>query len=178
MRRILGCRVYGADAVLRARVYTWCVHMAEDGNRAASDAGCRDAVPCAPRVRRTSILTRGALPALPARCVKSDRRRRRLYVAPRERRRDRRRARERALLPCVDLTSRSCRDVEPCAHKKSRSAARTRTSRLAPSRSDAIWRPHAPLLCVREYTWCVRTHGRGLKPTNAPTNQPINLRVQ
>jgi len=152
-----GATRYGAYAVLRVRVYTWCIHMAEDGNRTTFDAGCRgrDAVPCAPRARRTSNLTRGALPALPARCVKSDRRRRRLYVAPRERRRDRRRVRERALLPCVDLTSRSCRDVELRAYKKSRSSARSRTSRRAQSRSDALWRPHAPLLCVREYTWCV-----------------------
>ena len=45
------------------------VHMAEDSNRTAYDAVCRgrDAVPCAPRARRTSILKRGALPALPAR---------------------------------------------------------------------------------------------------------------
>ena len=100
------------------------------------------------------------------------------YVTPRERRRDRRRVRERALLPCVDLTSRSCRDVELRAYKKSRSSARSRTARRAPSGSDALWRPHALHLCVRVYTWCVCTHGRGLKPTNAPTNQPINLRVQ
>jgi len=81
-----GATRYGAYAVLRVRVYTWCVHMSEDGNRTAYDAVCRgrDAVPCAPRVQRTSILTRGALPALPARCVKSDRRRRRLSVTPRE----------------------------------------------------------------------------------------------
>jgi hypothetical protein len=53
-----------------------------------------------------------------------------------------------------------------------------RTWRRAPSGSDALCRPHALLLCVRAYTWCVRTHGRGLKPTNAPSNQAINLRVQ
>jgi len=64
-----GATRYGAYAVLRVREYTWCVHMAEDGNRTTFDAGCRgrDAVPCALRVQRTSILTRGALPALPAR---------------------------------------------------------------------------------------------------------------
>ena len=56
---------YDAYAVLRVRSDTWCVHMAEDGNRTAYDGGCRgrDAVPCVPRVQRTSILTRGALPA-------------------------------------------------------------------------------------------------------------------
>ena len=53
-----------------------------------------------------------------------------------------------------------------------------RGRRVSPSRSDALWRPHALHLCVREYTWCVRTHGRELKSTNAPTKQPINLRVR
>jgi len=64
-----GATRYGAYAVLRVRSDTWCVHMAEDSNRTAYDAVCRgrDAVPCAPRARRTSILKRGALPALPAR---------------------------------------------------------------------------------------------------------------
>ena len=148
--------------------------MAEDSNRAACDACCRDAVPCAPRVRRTSILTRGALPALPARCVKSDRRRRRLYVAPRERRRDRRRARERALLPCVDPASRSCRDVELRAHKKRRLAARTRTSRRAvPERRDMAT-TRASSVCtrvhmLRMYTW-PRTETN--QRTNQATNQP------
>ena len=60
------------------------VHMSEDGNRTTFDAGCRAAEHDAPRARRTFALTCGALPALPARCVKSDRRRRRLYVTPRE----------------------------------------------------------------------------------------------
>ena len=86
LSRLIACRC--RDALhLCVREYTWCVHMAEAGNRTASDAGCRgrDAVPCAPRVQRTSTLTRGALPG---RGLKSDRRRRRLYVAPRERRRD------------------------------------------------------------------------------------------
>ena len=156
LSRLIACR---CRAVLHlcVREYTWCVHMAEAGNRTACDAYCRgrDAVPCVPRVQRTSILTRGALPALPARGLKSDRRRRRRCVTPRERRRDRRRARVRALLPCVDLTSRSCRDVELRAHKKRRSSAQSRTSRSAPSRSDALSRPHAPLLYVRVYTCCV-----------------------
>ena len=43
--------------------YTWCVHMAEAGNRTACDAGCRgrDAVPCVhPHVRRATGAT-GAL---------------------------------------------------------------------------------------------------------------------
>jgi len=61
------------------------VHMAEDSNRTAFDACCRAAEPGAPRVRRTSILTRGALPG---RGLKSDRRRRRRCGTPRERRRD------------------------------------------------------------------------------------------
>jgi len=62
--------------LLRVVPSSWNRDMAEAGNRTTSDACCRgrDAVPCAPRVQRTSILTRGALPALPARCVKSDRR--------------------------------------------------------------------------------------------------------
>ena len=64
-----GATRYGANAVLRVRSDTWCVHMAEDGNRTAYDGGCRgrDAGSCASRVQRTSILTCGALPALPAR---------------------------------------------------------------------------------------------------------------
>jgi hypothetical protein len=41
--------------------------MAEDSNRTAYDGGCRAAEPGAPRVQRTSILTRGARPVLPAR---------------------------------------------------------------------------------------------------------------
>ena len=45
----------------------------------------RDAEPSAPRARSTAILTRGALPA---RGLKSDRRRRRRCVTPWERRRD------------------------------------------------------------------------------------------
>ena len=49
--RVCGCRV---------RSDTWCVHMAEAGNRTASDAGCRgrDAVPCVhPHVRRATGAT-------------------------------------------------------------------------------------------------------------------------
>jgi len=133
--------------------------MAEDSNRAAFDACCRDAEHDAPREQRTSTLTRGALPALPGRGLKSDGRRRRLYVAPRERRRDRRRVRERALLPCVDLTSRSCRDVELRAYKKRRSAAQSRTSRLAvPERRDMAT-TRASSVCSSVHM--VRTHGRG-----------------
>ena len=66
------------------------------------------------------------------------------YVTPRERRRDRRRACVRALLPCVALTSRSCRDVELRAYKKRRSARSLNGARrVAPSRSDALWRVRA-----------------------------------
>ena len=54
----------------------------------------------------------------------------------------------------MDPTSRSCRDAELRAHKKRRSSARI-VRRNAPSRSDALWRPHALHLCVRVYTWCV-----------------------
>jgi len=94
--------------------------------------------------------------------MKSDRRQRRRCVTPRERRSDGRRVRERALLPCVDLTSRSCRDAELRAHKKSRSAARSRTSRRAPSGSDALWRVRG---AARTSVHMMRTHGRGQQPS-------------
>jgi hypothetical protein len=154
-----GATRYGAYAVLRVRVYTWCVHMAEDGNRTAYDAGCRAAEHDAPRARRTSILKRGALPA---RGLKSDRRRRRLSVSPRDRRRDRRRARVRALLPCVDPASRSCRDAELRAYNKRRWTARSRTARRAQSGSDALWRPRGAA-CTSVHM--VRTHGPGWQPS-------------
>ena len=147
--------------------------MTQDGPRGKPSARRgRDAVPCAPRARRTSILKRGALPALPARCVKSDRRRRRLYVAPRERRRDGRRARERALLPCVDLTSRSCRDVELRVRKKSRSSARSRkVQRAVPERRVmARTRCSAYEVTHGAYTWPRTATERRTTSAAAPPN--------
>ena len=126
--------------------------MAEDSNRTAFDACCRAAEPGAPRVRRTSILTRGALPG---RGLKSDRRRRRLYVAPRERRRDGRRVREGPLRVCGDPASRSRRDAGPGAHKNRRSSARSRPPRRAVPERRVMARTRC---CAYEvthgaYTW-------------------------
>ena len=167
----------GHDGLRRTRCKTNCKTGKRRGRGRGGKSDCIDE--CNANHKRKNVTLAFSFTSLPPLLgLKSERRRRRLRVTPRGRRRDRRRVRERALLPCVDLTSRSCRDVELRAHKKRRSSDRSCSSRRAPSGSDALWRPHAPLLCVRVYTWCVCTHGRVRKPTTASTNQPINLRVQ
>jgi len=119
----------------------------------------RDAERGATRARRTAVLMRGALPG---RGLKSDRRRRRLYVAPRERRRDGRRVREGPLRVCGDPASRSRRDAGPGAHKNRRSSARSRPPQRAPSGSDALWRVRG---AARTSVHMMRTHGRGQQPS-------------
>jgi len=80
----------------------------------------------------------------------------------------------RALLPCVDPTSRSCRDVELRAHKKSRSSAQSRASRLAvPERRDMAT-TRASSVCSRVHM--VRTHGRGQQPNGVRRRLPRTRR--
>ena len=81
---------------------------------------------------------------------------------------------KRALLPCVDPASRSCRDAEPCAYKTRRSSARTRTSRRAVPERRVMATTRASAVCsrvhmVRTYTW-PRTETN--QRTNQATNQP------
>ena len=59
-----GATRYGAYTVLRVRSDTWCVHMAEAGNRTACDACCRgrDAVPCVMHRRFVRLLQRALEP--------------------------------------------------------------------------------------------------------------------
>ena len=82
--------------------------------------------------------------------------------------------RERALLPCVDLTSRSCRDAELRAYKKSRSSTQSRTSRRAVPERRVMATTRASSVCsrvhmVRTYTWPrTETNQRANQSTNQP----------